>query len=57
VVVKLFANIKNVKIYAVNVVVTRFASTTAKEAVVKNVRLRISVLTVNKKAVAYHVKV
>jgi hypothetical protein len=57
VVVVLFANIKNVEIYVVIVVVTQFANTTVREAVVKNVRLRISALTVNKKAVAYPVKV
>jgi hypothetical protein len=39
VVVVLFANIKNVEIYAVIVVVNQSVSTTAKEAVVKNVRL------------------
>jgi hypothetical protein len=32
-------------------------STTVREAVVKNVNLRISALTVNKKVVAYPVKV
>jgi hypothetical protein len=57
VVVKLFANIKNVEIDAVNVVVTRFVSTTVREVVVNNVRLRISALMVNKKVVVCHVKV
>jgi hypothetical protein len=56
-VVVLFANIKNVEIYAVIVVVNQSVSTTVREAVVKNVRLRISALTANKKAVAYPVKV
>jgi F0F1-type ATP synthase gamma subunit len=57
VVVKLFASIKNGKIDAVNVVETQFVSMTVREAVVKNVNLRISALTVNKKVVAYPVKV
>ena len=52
-----YVSTKNVEIDAVIVVVTRFVSTIAKEAGVKNVRLRISAHTVNNEVVAYPVKV